>query len=77
MTTIIEIEKAISNLPPEELAQFRTWFEEFDAAAWDRQFEEDVVSGKLDAIADKAIRIRRHDDKCKETQVAVSEVISQ
>ena len=55
MTTIIEIEKAISNLPPEELAQFRTWFEEFDAAAWDRQFEEDVVSGKLDAIADKAI----------------------
>ena len=64
MTTIIEIEKAISNLPPEELAQFRTWFEEFDAAAWDRQFEEDVVSGKLDAIADKAIRIRRRDNKC-------------
>ena len=31
MTTIIEIEKAISNLPPEELAQFRAWFEEFDA----------------------------------------------
>ena len=55
MTTIIEIEKAISNLPPEELAQFRAWFEEFDAAVWDRQFEEDVVSGKLDAIADKAI----------------------
>lgn len=55
MTTIIEIEKAISNLPPEELAQFRASFEEFDAAVWDRQFEEDVVSGKLDAIADKAI----------------------
>jgi len=55
MTTIIEIEKAISNLPPEELAQFRAWFEESDAAVWDRQFEEDVVSGKLDAIADKAI----------------------
>ena len=55
MTTIIEIEKAISNLPPEELAQFRAWFEEFDAAVWDRQFEEDVVSGKLDAITDKAI----------------------
>ncbi len=62
MTTIIEIEKAISNLPPEELAQFSAWFEEFDAAVWDRQFEEDVVSGKLDAIADKAIRIRRHDN---------------
>jgi len=67
MTTIIEIEKAISTLPPEGLAQFRAWFEEFDAAVWDRQFEEDVVSGKLDAITDEAIRIRRHDNKCKET----------
>ena len=55
MKTIIEIEKAISNLPPEELAQFRAWFDEFDAAVWDRQFEEDVVSGKLDAIEDKAM----------------------
>lgn len=55
MTTITEIEKAISNLPPEEIAKFRAWFEEFDAAVWDRQFEEDVVSGKLDAIADKAM----------------------
>jgi len=64
MTTIIEIEKAISNLPPEEIAQFRAWFEEFDAAVWNRQFEEDVVSGKLDAIADKAIHIRRRDNKC-------------
>lgn len=55
MSTVKEIEKAISNLKAEELAQFREWFEEFDAAVWDKQFEEDVKSGKLDAIAGKAI----------------------
>ncbi|HHT9137850.1 MAG TPA: hypothetical protein ACFYEK_11490 [Candidatus Wunengus sp. YC60] len=55
MATIQEIEKAISNLTPKELSQFRIWFTKFDAAAWDKQFEEDVKSGRLDAIAAKAI----------------------
>jgi hypothetical protein len=55
MVTAQEIENAVSNLPPEELAKFREWFEEFDAAAWDKQFEEDAKSGKLDDIANKAL----------------------
>ncbi len=55
MVTIQEIEKAVSNLPSEDLAKFRAWFEEFDAQLWDRQFEEDVRSGKLDNIANKAL----------------------
>ena len=55
MATIQEIEKAISNLTPKELSQFRVWFTKFDAATWDKQFEEDVKSGRLDAIAEKAI----------------------
>ena len=56
MTTIQEIETAVSNLPPKKLAEFRAWFEEFDAAAWDRQFEKDAASGKLGEIAEKAIQ---------------------
>ena len=56
MTTIQEIETAISNLPPKKLEEFRAWYEEFDAAAWDRQFEKDAASGKLDEIAEKAIQ---------------------
>jgi hypothetical protein len=28
---------------------------EFDADAWDRQFEEDVSAGRLDALADEAL----------------------
>lgn len=55
MSTIHEIERAVTELPPEELAEFRRWFLEFDAAEWDRQFEDDVAAGRLDALADEAI----------------------
>ncbi len=51
-----EIERAVSQLSSEDLAKFRTWFAEFDAANWDRQFEKDVASGRLDALADKALK---------------------
>ena len=53
--TIHEIEQAIAELPPSELARFRQWFEEFDAQTWDEQFEHDAKSGKLDKLANKAI----------------------
>jgi hypothetical protein len=55
MNTITEIETAVSRLSREDLARFRDWFSEFDAEAWDRQFEEDARSGKLDTLADEAI----------------------
>ena len=48
--TIQEIEQAITELSPEELAHFREWFEEFDAQVWDEQFERDARSGKLDNL---------------------------
>jgi hypothetical protein len=53
--SITEIEQAIAELSPEELARFREWFEEFDARVWDEQIENDAKTGKLDKIADKAI----------------------
>ncbi len=55
MSTVQEIEKAISNLKPDEIAQVRIWFEEFEASFWDKQFEEDAKSGNLNVIADNAI----------------------
>lgn len=58
-----EIELAISQLSDEELVKFRTWFAEFDAANWDRHFETDVVAGRLDALADKALKDLRQ-GKC-------------
>ena len=55
MTTVKEIESAILRLSPEELAVLREWFDEFDAQMWDKQFEEDAKSGKLDKLAEQAI----------------------
>ncbi|MBD2703607.1 hypothetical protein IC229_23385 [Spirosoma sp. BT702] len=55
MSTITEIESAVSQLSAKELTEFRNWFNEFDALAWDKKFEEDVKGGKLDTLASKAI----------------------
>jgi hypothetical protein len=46
----------IQELTPEELKAFRAWFTKFDADNWDREFEADVKAGKLDAMADRALR---------------------
>lgn len=55
MFTLKELEQKISKLRPKDLKEFRAWFGGFDAASWDSEFEKDAASGKLDAIADKAI----------------------
>jgi hypothetical protein len=59
MTKIEKLEHEVRDLTPEELAQFREWFAAFDAAEWDRQFEADVESGKLDALANAALADHR------------------
>jgi hypothetical protein len=56
MSTVQEIERAVRELSPEALAQFRAWFTEFDADLWDRRLEGDVATGRLDALADEALR---------------------
>ena len=55
MGSVKSIEKAVASLPPSELAEFRRWFAEFDANAWDEQIEQDVAAGKLDALAAEAL----------------------
>jgi hypothetical protein len=50
------LEKQIQQLSPAELAEFRRWFAEFDAHLWDRQLEADAKAGKLDSLAEKALR---------------------
>jgi hypothetical protein len=56
MGKIGNIERQIEALTPEELAQFRAWFVEFDWAAWDRQLEADIQAGKLDRLVQEAHR---------------------
>lgn len=56
MSKVEKLEQQVQSLSPEELAQFRAWFLEFDWAAWDAQVAADVRAGKLDALAEKALR---------------------
>jgi hypothetical protein len=49
------IEVQVERLTADELRAFREWFVQFDAAAWDHQIESDAKSGKLDALADRAL----------------------
>jgi hypothetical protein len=55
MGNVKSIEKAVKALPPAALAEFRRWFAEFDATAWDSQIEQDASSGKLDSLATEAL----------------------
>jgi hypothetical protein len=52
---IKDIKKIISGFAPNEMAEFRAWFIDYDAVEWDKQFEEDVKAGRLDAMAQQAI----------------------
>lgn len=56
MGKVEKIEQEIQALSPAELEEFRTWFLEYDWAAWDRQLERDVQAGRLDGLAEKALR---------------------
>ena len=53
--SIQELELAVTQLPPKDLARFREWFDGFDAQVWDKQFEADAESGKLDKIAEQSL----------------------
>lgn len=55
MTALETIERTIEQLSPEELAKFRRWFLEFDAAAWDAKIEADAATGKFDALTEEAL----------------------
>jgi hypothetical protein len=59
MTTVEQITGAVKQLPKKDLARFRKWFAEYDAAVWDRQLERDAAAGRLDVLAREALRDHR------------------
>jgi hypothetical protein len=54
MSTIAQIETAILSLDPDEFQRLRQWFADVDYQRWDKQIEQDVADGKLDALAEEA-----------------------
>lgn len=55
MSTLEQIEAAILTLPSNELDELKQWFADLDYQRWDEQLEQDILGGKLDALAQEAI----------------------
>ncbi|MGD9856773.1 MAG: hypothetical protein AB7U20_17635 [Planctomycetaceae bacterium] len=64
MLTLEQIEAAIESLPPEDFKKLRSWMTEYEADAWDRQIEEDALSGKLDHLVEQA-REHKRQGRCR------------
>ncbi len=52
--SINEIESAIAELPPSEIAKLAEWFYEYQAQRWDERIEQDVQAGRLNALMEEA-----------------------
>ena len=62
MTSVAEIKEAILDLSEEEYAEIVDWFYSLEEEEWDRQFEEDVKAGRLDALAAEALEATANGD---------------
>ncbi len=59
MSTVQEIEKAIQQLPREEIFRLREVIQHRFDDEWDRQFADDAESGLLDEFAEAALAEHR------------------
>ena len=59
MSTVLEIESAISRLPKQEFWQPSEWFDRVRERTWDEQMEADALAGKLDFLFDEAENARQ------------------
>ncbi len=63
--TLTELKTAVTQLPPNQLAEFMEWLEEYQQLQWDRQIEDDLHSGKLDHLIKQAEKAFS-EGKCKQ-----------
>ena len=56
MSTLLEIERAIEALPPEQFVELAAWFAEKRAQVVDAAFEKAILAGKFDSMAERAVR---------------------
>ncbi len=47
---IQEIEVAIAELPVPDVLKLATWLADYQQRAWDREIEDDLDAGRLDAL---------------------------
>ena len=65
MSTVEEIQTAVQQLTIEERDQLWDWFQAFEDDDWDREIATDVAAGKLDKIAEEAVKDLR-EGRCTE-----------
>lgn len=56
MSTVLEIERAIETLPPEDFRELAAWFDELREQRVDAALEKAVLAGRFDAMAEQALR---------------------
>jgi hypothetical protein len=54
MSTRLEVQSAIEQLPKQEIRDLSKWLQEYLDEDWDRQIEADFGAGKLDRLIAKA-----------------------
>lgn len=54
MTTLVEIEAAIKQLPEQDARRLAEWLQDYLDDAWDRQIAADAAAGKLDDLIAQA-----------------------
>jgi hypothetical protein len=54
MTTRLEVESVIKQLPESEVRDLANWLQEYIDEMWDQQIEADLASGKLDRLIAQA-----------------------
>ena len=59
MSTVVEIESAIRELPQQEFWKLAEWFDEVKERTWDEQIEADANAGKLDFLFEEAAAARQ------------------
>lgn len=59
MDTMLEIEEAIGRLPKDQMMALVERLEQRVADEWDRKFEQDVNSGRLNEVANRALAEHR------------------
>jgi len=56
MSTVFEIEKALQKIPVEEARKIADWLQRYLDNKWVAQMDEDIATGRLDQLADKAMQ---------------------
>ena len=62
MTTISELQEAILGLSEDDYSKLRRWLLDQDWELWEREFDEDVRTGRLDALASEALEAKARGD---------------